>query len=184
MRDMDMAHEGDWHISVREIIAFRAGEKKSLESCMFLQAQEVKDSLSRITMTLRTVSRDQLYLVYSYVQDMNMASRNNEKVTLWSVVHVSVLLAIGIVQVRRKNFKNNTTLSNVFTVQVCMVRNLFADRSFAHRLMAGFGVSRPIAGRNSSIGNRPVPSAAGTTSPAPLQARTSHKIDTSLLMQK
>ncbi len=84
---------------------------------MFLQAQEVKDSLSRITMTLRTVSRDQLYLVYSYVQDMNMASRNNEKVTLWSVVHVSVLLAIGIVQVRRKNFKNNTSLRNVLTVR-------------------------------------------------------------------
>ena len=28
MRDMDMAHEGDWHISVREIVAFHAGEKK------------------------------------------------------------------------------------------------------------------------------------------------------------
>ena len=48
---------------------------------------------------------------------MHMAEKNLEKIGTWSFIHVIFLVVIGV-------------------VQVFMVRSLFEDKSFIHRLWA------------------------------------------------
>ena len=54
-----------------------------------------------------------------HTQDMKMAIKNGEKVTMWSLVHVSALVAIMV-------------------IQTFMVKHLFADKSLYHRLSSKF----------------------------------------------
>ena len=55
--------------------------------------------------------------MFSYSQDMKMAQKNSEKVTMWSLLHLSFLIAIGF-------------------IQVCMVKNLFKDHSFLRKMLS------------------------------------------------
>ena len=48
---------------------------------------------------------------------MKMAEHNGEKVTMWSLIHLSFLIAIGI-------------------IQVFMIKSLFSDKSFKYKMYA------------------------------------------------
>ena len=82
------------------------------------QVETVKGSLRGIRATLHALSQMQDKMIYSYTQDVHMAERNYEKIGLWSLAHLLVLVAIG-------------------AVQVFMIKGLFADKTFGYRLVAG-----------------------------------------------
>ncbi len=85
-----------------------------------MQVGEIKESLRTIRFAVRTASRLQDQMGFSYTQDMNMVESNWGKITLWSLAHLGALVA--------------TALTQVF-----MVKRLFDDRSFRHRIMLAAG---------------------------------------------
>ena len=57
--------------------------------------------------------------ITGHTQDMKMALKSGEKVTMWSVIHMGALVAIMV-------------------MQTFMVKHLFADKSLYHRLASKF----------------------------------------------
>lgn len=115
------------------------------EDSLEMTVEEIKDSLQGIRSDVRTVSRIQDQMLYSYTQDMKMAQRNNEKVTLWSLAHLSVLVAIGI-------------------VQVLMVKSLFSDKSFKYKMVDRFSGGAADVSGAARMGKAASPSGGGASS--------------------
>lgn len=82
-----------------------------------LTLDDVKEMIHEIRDNVRTSSHTQAMMGAMHSQDMKMAERNGEKVTMWSLIHLSFLLAIGI-------------------IQVVMIKSLFSDKSFKYRMYA------------------------------------------------
>ncbi len=61
--------------------------------------EEVRQRLHSIRANIHTVSHAQDKQLFSYTQDMKMSEKNKEKVTMWSLAHLAILMSISIVQV-------------------------------------------------------------------------------------
>ena len=66
-------------------------------------------------------------------KDTHNVLRMNEKIDFWSLVHISIMLIIGFVQVRKLKLSIYFKLF-IFSIKVYTVRQLFEDKSFWYRL--------------------------------------------------
>lgn len=55
----------------------------------------------------------------------------NEKIDFWSVLHISIMILIGIVQVTL--VKDSNEISFYYHFQIYTVRQLFEDKSFWYK---------------------------------------------------
>ena len=81
-----------------------------------LSVEEIKDSIHILRGRLRTASVALSWLSSTYSQDIHVAEANRDKVMTWSVIHLVASICILI-------------------IQVVMVKNLFADKSFLYKMI-------------------------------------------------
>lgn len=79
--------------------------------------EDVQEGLHGIRSYIRDISHFQARLIASHSQDLHMAEKNRDTISMWSMIHVCFLIVIGF-------------------VQVVMVKSLFEDKAFIHRLFA------------------------------------------------
>lgn len=77
--------------------------------------EEFQESLHTIRAYIRDISHLQASLMAAHSQDLHMVIKNGEKITLWSSIHLSFLVVIGL-------------------IQVGMVKSLFSDKSFLQNM--------------------------------------------------
>lgn len=104
----DYIEDDDW----KEMV----GRNEDTESLFDVKVDDVKTFLHNIRVSLGKIRHFQLMLGADYSSDTNQVRANMDKIDLWSVLHLAVLLVVG------------------FT-QIFMVKQLFEDRSFLYKLV-------------------------------------------------
>jgi len=86
------------------------------EASLFeMTVEEIKTSLHKVRTAMGKTRHFQLMYGASMNQDSHQVANNNDKINVWSTIHLTIILLVGF-------------------VQVLMIRQLFEDKSFLHKL--------------------------------------------------
>jgi hypothetical protein len=91
-------YEGDEYIDNEELESMKKMDL-SLEETFQMTVKEIKRSVSRIRESVLMARHEQDTLSADYARDMNNAVNTQAKVTLWSVVQLTLILMASLAQV-------------------------------------------------------------------------------------
>merc|ERR1711892_840642 len=107
----------DYGLDSGEYEAMRE-RNEDTETLFEMKAEEVKDLVHKVRTNVGKIRHFQYMTSAAMSQDSNHVEYNKHTIDMWSVVHVTIMLLVGV-------------------IQVVMVKQLFEDKSFFHKFSRG-----------------------------------------------